>query len=360
MRRPAPIIPGLVLAAAVACGDGAGPDGRPISLDEGRGTLVSDPAEEAQGQAVWSPDGESLYYLASSGDAVHVSRAAAGGGGSTVLDLGGADLGEVIGHRFLSFVAVAPTGDAYVVASRDETAARGVLRVSDGADPTWLSGVDDPVAVALAPGGEYLLYGTNLSTNRSQVDLWSYDMASGTSTSFATGEPVAFSPDGAELLYVADDGTFQIATLASGATRPEDLGLGGSSQGAIRWTADGLQVLFSRYNFDRVGDDYYLRDVSAGTTALFYQESFDDDGNEVQAWSGEGGRMALWFQTCLEGDVQTCESFHSALYVVGVPSGAETWVAGVRDAQVRFASFSPDGGRVAYIISGQLYVSAVP
>lgn len=364
MRRCLPMVVTAVWAlAAVACGDGSGPEGVPINLDEGWGTLVSDPDERVMSRPAWSPDGQWAYYMAAStgGGYPVLCRAAAGGAGRTVLDLGGAVPAQLSAPGILGFLAPAAGGDVYVTANPDGTGPRGVLRWREDAPPEWLPGIDAPVAIGLAPGGMRLVYGTD-SPPLYQLSLWSYEIASGVSTHLvAGGTPLAFSPDGTELLYVAEDGTHVAAALATGATRPVDLGLESDFPDAVRWDTDGLEVLFRRFDYDRVGYDYYLRDVGAGTSTRFYQERFDDVVlSDVEAWSPDGSRMALWFEACLEGaGLFSCDTFHSALYVIGVPEGSETWIAGARNAQARMAGFSPDGRRVSYVIRGGLYVSAV-
>lgn len=360
VRRQTVVIALAVIAAA--CNESTGPVGDPLDMRQVVGTSLSNPDRVVQSHAVWSPDGQWVYYISSNqaGD-IALSRAATDGSGSTLVDLGGAtlDSASVVGP--LSFVAPSETGDLYVTALNGSTGQRGVLVLSDGNPPAWLPGIDDPVAIALAPGEDYLVYGTTVSGSVTEADLWSYSLSSGTSTHLTTGRPLAISSAGTGMLVTVEDTTYYGASLTNGSLQRVDLGIGQDAPTAVRWGPTGIHVLFRIFNNSRVGYDYFVKHVNAGTTSLFYQESFADDGSEVLAWSPDGSQIAVWFQVCLVGTgVGSCDSFHSALYVINVSTTLAGWVAGARDAQIGLASYSPDSKRIAYRVLGTLYVSTVP
>lgn len=360
VRRQTVVITFALISAA--CSESTAPLGNPLDMREVVGSLLSNPDRNVQSHAVWSLDGQWVYYVSSNqAGEIALSRAATDGSGSAMVDLGGATLQDVSVRGPLSFVAPSESGDLYVTAFNDSTGLRGVLRLSAGADPAWLPGIDDPVAIALAPGETYLVYGTSVSESVTEADLWSYDLSSETSTHLRTGTPLAIASNGQSVILAVEDTTYYAASLVNGSSQRVDLGIGQDAPLLLRWSPTGVHVLLRLFNHSRVGYDYFIRHVASATTSLFYEEYFDDDGSEVLGWSPDGSKIALWFQVCLEGaGPGTCDTYHSALYTVDVASTSASWVAGVRDAQIGLLSFSPDSKRIAYRVLGKLYVSTVP
>lgn len=351
----------LALATA-ACGDAVGPaPTHPITQTEKRGTRLSRTDESWIIGTAWSPDQRWVYYAAyaDTGGYAHLSRVASSGGEASEVDLDG--------HHVLAFpssglgnVVSAENGVVYAVVSTDDSVSfTGVMRVLPDTSPERIPALNGARGIRLAPGEKHLVYGTLQTNGDLTLRLQSYDLAADTSISLGIGTALAFSPDGTQLLYMTDDEAYVIADLATGATQEVDLGLGSDYPERLVWPSDGIQVFFRHGGASH--PSYFVHDVTAGTTTQFYDGGLDATLIWPETWSVDGSRFAITAWKCLEvTGLLSCGSSVDALYVLGVPSGSETSIATVHDADIRAVEFSPDGSRVLYSINGDLYVSLVP
>lgn len=368
MRKLIAILLALLLWG---CGDAAAPVTpvhAPIdtlSREVHPGTLVSTPGDSTPWAFVWSADGASVYYSVGTYDVGHgpwhVRRASLDGAPPTDLDLGAA-VPWVSSAAFppLAFLASAPGGDVYLTALRSVTdSTRGVLRLREGADPSWVPGLDDVDGVAVAGQDRYLVYGTGVPGQPVAENLASVDLATGAVTPLGTGIPLALSADGSELLYAVFPDAFAAyiaVNLATGATRTVSVGPATSTR-FFSWPSRGLYAVFDRYPDNGDSVEFLLRDVTAATTTPFYEKLVDQWTTRLDAFSADASKVAISYKTCVSG---LCEGTHTALYVIEVPEGTARWVAGVDNARIAYPAFAPDGRHIAYLIQGSVYVAAVP
>jgi Tol biopolymer transport system component len=210
--------------------------------------------------------------------------------------------------------------------------------------------------LSVSPDNRHLVYRTAGLYQPSS--LAAYRLSDGTSRTLTPGAALAFSPDGARLLYDGGNG-YGIVELETAANEVLDPGLATDEYAkAARWDQSGIHLLFTR--FDNPGYHFMVRDVSAGVTRQVYRETFDGVMEPWVAWSPGGTWIGFWVWKCLEGGgLFSCDRSQNSLYVVDLASGAEHWIAGGSEGG-EGPIFSPDGGRVAYTVGYQhWYVSQV-
>jgi hypothetical protein len=251
-----------------------------------------------------------------------------------------------------------------------------VLREAEvaGGGVTTLRPLGD-AALAIAPGDPVLAF-------RGPGDsLIVRDLASGLETAFTDAlhlgasdvlvGPIAFSPNGAEVLYeVRDMGTLsrrrQRLSIADGTT--QDVAVPVFTPDLFRWGPSGISVVDQVL----VGEqwEYRVLDLADGRATtigvIVYPPSpYEIFVEENGAWSDDGTRIAYWTYQCLDWeDLFDCGLWRYALFVADAQSGERERVA-YSDGMGPTA-FSPDGRRLVYSRSGSegdggsLYIVGVP
>lgn len=367
MARRTLISVGLLALALSGCETPTGQASdanRPINLTDHGGTPLAPSGEWVPLGVFWSPDGAQVAYESKGFTALATLWAAAVPAGTRR---------QIEPPRAAPSYSIAfsAAGDALYVVHGDsveDTRPPRLYRVA--LDGGTVETVIDSVAALFAPSpdGAHLVY-----IPWGDTTLWTYDLATGgrrrltqagkVPQGYVAPSLVAFSPQGTELLLQRESGCDQlpVVTLATGAARLVDTGLGGEWPCEVRWTADGILVFFSRRR-DQGGHDFYVKNATTGVTTRFYEERFQGVvyGFDV---SPDGRRVAFWAEVCTRArSILTCEegAVHDALYVVDVATAREVWVAGTSVDLPRHTRFSPDGTRIAYTISDHPYVSTVP
>lgn len=204
-------------------------------------------------------------------------------------------------------------------------------------DPAW------------SPDGERLAY---VSDRHGALDIWIREMASGKTWALTNSDATelypAWSPDGSRLVYQNASGDTKVIDIASGESRAIVEGM--FQPGRASWSADGKHVALagvvpytSRF---REGTNQVLVVAVASGEQRFYpvaeHASITTRSDNGPVWSPDGGKMSF----VLDG----------ALYVMDVsaegrPTGEPRRVAeGVADSP----SWSGDASRLLFLKDGQL------
>ena len=183
------------------------------------------------------------------------------------------------------------------------------------------------------------------------------DESTGVAHPVAGGEPVAFSPDGLQLLE--GDDTLGIIPLMGGTIAPVPGPGAGHNPQALRWGSSGIELLTIDTNTADPGhhDASVYNLTAGGVTSLnvfhgvtgcahiFYQDF-------LSAWSPDGAVFALWVGAAGDGP--------GGIYLINVPAGTiRTRVQAPVNCGEQLA-FSPDGHHLAYTWGYQLFVVPLP
>ena len=189
-----------------------------------------------------------------------------------------------------------------------------------------------------------------------------YDASTRTSRRIGEGceTPVAFSPDGLQLLCRPGIGPARIMSVATGSSDVLSLPAGAWS---VFWDVQGIRVISFGTN------NLVLHDLSTGANTTFLTPTalrpFELLTATVPiAWSRDGRRIA--YSTSLNNPFGSAATEH-VVHVFDIQSGTTQRAAvikvGSRDPAIGQMAFSPDGRRLAYVIgsptSGEVYVSNV-
>jgi dipeptidyl-peptidase 4 len=135
-------------------------------------------------------------------------------------------------------------------------------------------------------------------------------------------------------------------------------GIGGVRFGPARWSANGDSYSTLEPS-QGGGTDIVEYDAATGqrrvrvAAALLKPANAEPIDIEDYAWSTDGKRLLVFTNTRKVWRQNT----RGAYWVLDVPSGKLHKVgAGAPEATLMFAKFSPDGGRVAYVRQGDIYV----
>jgi WD40 repeat protein len=232
-------------------------------------------------------------------------------------------------------------------------------------------------ALAVSPDGWYL------ASSAPDHPVIVRDLSNGTVTDYALRfsqervNPIAFSPDAAELLFEVDGGSFNRTrhrlSLNDGTDQPVSLPDDVLEVLLYRWDASGLQVFGEVYH-EHPGQ-YHVLNLTTATSVqvgLVTREEPPYEWYEEAgaAWSADGTRVAYWTFCCFlyEGELfdATCTVPRYALYVANTRTGARDRVAYTAGGGGPTA-FSPDGKRIVYhmhgrtaTVEGEFYVVEVP
>jgi Tol biopolymer transport system component len=293
-------------------------------------------------ELLWIPNRNEIFYTTQTIEPGGQMRFAIKG-----LDTVSGNWRIIDGGNSRSYHSLALSADAqsvyYVVSPA--SGPKSIYRVAAvGGSPEYqVDGVGGTLAVS--PDGVHLAYMAGDS-------VLLFDMVTKSRSSVAQGAPVAFSPDGTQLLVAAPCAPFETCSyfalaLGSGVTQPVSLGLGSSEVlSAIRWDPDGVRILFEAGSYPT--HRFYIRNVTTGTTTEIPCE-FDSSLRYSAALSPDGHRVAYWLRT---GPSTSTLRLAGAQETVAL--GAPAFGVGGRIA------FAPDGRSVAYITDTQLSVSSLP
>lgn len=243
-----------------------------------------------------SPDGGSIVYFVSDGDAdqVHVMRAD-----------GTAD--EQLTAEGTNFrPAWSPDGSLIAFSGTREGQPDIFVMGADGADVRRLT--DDPAsdwAPTWSPDGTSIAFNSNRSGT---FDLYRIDADGGNPTALASGseddfEP-AWSPDGTRIAFTSNrggDGDFHVwLAAADGSGQPSLLATGDGTAYMPSWSPDGAMIAFTS---DRTGDfEVFVVAAAGGEPQNISRNPGADDGWLYPAWSPDGsailypsqGSVAYW------------------------------------------------------------------
>jgi WD40 repeat protein len=236
---------------------------------------------------------------------------------------------------------LSPDGQSvYYLASPDPTSGdEAIYRVAVGGGSPELQ-VDSVRGFLVSPDGGHLAYGAGIGDD----SVFLLDAVTKARTFVIRGGPngpVAFSPDGLRLLVRQCNGSpcsYLAVTLASGATEPVSLG----TPILVRWDPDGLRVL-STDSIVVPDRGLYVRNVTTGTTARIASMcGFDVPGEWSWALSPDGRRVAHWTQSLSITPPSPPSSLHLA-------NAQADDVLEVVNGDGGTVAFAPDGGRIAYV-----------
>ena len=239
--------------------------------------------------------------------------------------------------------------------------------------------------IALSPDGASLAYAVcgwddDDSSGYVQPDsLFLRDLESGHETYLRPfGRPIAFSPDGAELLYWTDDRTtwslsVRRITIADG-TESELFRYDNTTSwpDVYRWDAHGVHLLYTHTALDAQGGRW-IKNLTTGETIRFVMPLSQFGFGRAYEWSVDGSRLAFGKEECLSS-VQgshgsECRLYRNTLWVSN-PYTARSILVAYSDDPWKYgwtegwfpaaATMEPDGKRIAYILREGLFVSELP
>ncbi len=224
---------------------------------------------------------------------------------------------------------------------------------------------DPALDYRLSRGGDLVAFAaTAFSAN---VDsLYLYRIATHERQFLTLGVPVAFSPDGQQLLYRSnhDDpaGATLLFDLNSSTSTSMPLGVPDTSTAyAVRWDETGLRVPFSVDHPSRL----FLRDVTHGSVTLLLQTT-DSLITTRPAWSNDGTKLAFTTNRYYRDSAPGLHR-ESSVWVVNLLNHEATLLARGQNTDVGGSPapedrvvFSPDGHTLAYVVGERIFTKAVP
>jgi hypothetical protein len=295
---------------------------------------------------VWSPSGESLYYVEASADSMprRLDVASFATGASQLLANGSfSPSGEL---------TVSADGSAlFAPLLRTALHTSGIGRISlDGSPPL------EPVALAVGSRGLLSPDGFQLAVEEITTDgmyrrsVILLDVASGARRELGEGEPLAWSPDGRSL-------------LVNSATGPRILGLDGAET-TLR--SPGINVFRIVWPSD---GPYALGQTETSVDAARYADRtsrsrprssgmFDVEGGRrglSVAWASQSEALFYWSTECLGLDDAHCTA---SLHRWSFRTDADDVVAVGR--RLGLVAVSPDAQHLAVSVPDGLFIRAIP
>lgn len=187
-----------------------------------------------------------------------------------------------------------------------------------------------------------------------------FDRATASETAVRPGYPMAFSPDGAEVLFnEGTPNTEQIVDLATGDVRsagfdfdPEAL----ESLLAVKW-GDDLEALASSPELGGDETIWHLRRVgpAGGRASIF---ASDEEISGPFTFSLVGRRVAFWTSRCVNFEGLACVEERFTLRSVALEGGRDE-VVGHADFAAGPIYYDPPGEHLAWETAGDLFVARV-
>ena len=374
--RSSLLIMWLAQATWIGCGgsDGVtGPGGNPADVNpaENLGSPITPSGEVSVFEATltWTPDGSEILYTSPAspdwGKIVKVVDIAAGT--IRVLD-------PQVGRWF--DLSVSSDGRTVYVAGRYGSTLRRIM--ADGAVREDLLQNTDGRFSVLSPNETQMAYvglGAEIPSpsefiNSSADSLYLYDLATGAREYLGLGRPLAFSPDGKQLLFherpcpgtlgvpnpcfysTLDLATRQVERLTFPEYTQEDIiGDVGPTEHWIRWDEQGIRTYV--LGPGGRGRQILIRNFTLGTTTRLHKYvpgvEFPFAGLH-RAWSPDGNKVAFW------SHVHDGQGHYDVLYVADVRTGEKKRVVIKRTRRTGEMAFAPDGRRIAYVLGDRIFV----
>ena len=229
-----------------------------------------------------SPDGRSIVYSVSSGDAGAIHVMNVDGTGDRQLTTEGSTFGP----------AWSPDGAKIAFSSVHEGEPDIWVMNADGTDIRRLT--DDPAsdwAVAWAPDGASISFN---SDRAGTFDLFRMDADGGHLVQLTTGpsddHDPAYSPDGFVIAFSSNrSGEFQVWLTSSTGGEPNVLATGDGSAYMPTWSPDGSKIAFTS---NRTGDyEVFVVAAAGGDPQNISRNPGADDGWVSPAWSPDGATI---------------------------------------------------------------------
>lgn len=238
--------------------------------------LTIDPASDHC--PAWFPDGSEIAFVSDRGGMTSIWKTGQFGGGAMLLVENATDPAISPGGERVAFSAHGPGGDLRI----------GVASLSDPSQRTVLTGDED--------------------------GLWSHRRP-------------AWSPDGGDICYAAQDNLWVIPSSGGDALR---LTRDGRFDSDPQWSSDGTYVYFSSYR--------------GGTLALWRIETGGGTPERITMGTGNENEPSV----CADGSrlAYATRIARCGIFVKDLHSGKEEKLQGLHDDYM--AALSPDGSMVAY------------
>ena len=347
----------------------------PGDTAQSRGTLLASGVSRMIRDLVWVPGTELVAFArtATTGEGCAIETVDATSRVVSQLD-GDCGTPGLFEELYFRGLVAAPGGSAlyYTAGVGDWRSPERRLHVADpvgGGTRTLRNGVG-PLAVS--PDGRHLAFVASGGSPETD-SLIVRDLSSGAERHYADydgrkgmdGGPVAFSPDGGELLYGQWTSLVGVSlrrvSLGSGAGQTVTLPAGVFPQ-LLDWDASGIRALVNH------GSSWHVLNLTTGGSvevgSLQNGEGRPYEGWQIgaESWSADGTRVAYWIGRCFSWRAMfDCGVARYALLVADTRTGTRVRVA-YTSLEPGRSVFSPDNRRIAYrnYDADALYVVDVP
>lgn len=205
-------------------------------------------------------------------------------------------------------------------------------------------------ALALSRDGRKLAFARTLDDTVTVLDL-----VTGDSVVFQGGKPLAFSPDGSELMFQVGQPSVWRRVLATGVEQRVPLELSITDlPGPMAWDSRGIWLFVDRFDGGAA-----VRNITLGTSAVIATFEPLKRVREV-TWLADERRVGFWEERCSPSSpAGSCVVSEARLVVADRVTGERSVVAAAVGTGGPMA-FSPDSRSVVYQFDGALYLSPVP
>ena len=318
-------------------------------IDPGRVYITSANIDEGITSLLWSTDNSKIYYT--------------GPAGLNRVTLGSNTVSNVSAGSAMTSLSQSPDGSTLFYLTVPGSAGIAQLWSVPAAGGAAQVVADSISAYALSPDGQ-----TIAACNQFSQGMFLIDRASGIRTPIGQGEPLLFSPDDQELMYLpAGSKVPLIQTLNGGAERPVLTATDSvNSLYAIRWGVAGIFAVM-RDTLIWTGEGTYSRNLYLGVVngmqtvfKTLYSE-YTSNRDEHYYLSDTGQNIAYWDSDCLKAETianGSCVTSQYSITLFGSDPGTKTSYVLHKTGYLTRGngSISHDGTKFAYVAEGTLYL----
>ena len=312
-------------------------------IDPGRVYITSANIDESITSLVWSNDNSKIYYT--------------GPAGLNAVTLASIKVTNIVAGAPMTSLSQSPDGSTlfYLTAPGGAGIASLWSVPAAGGTPQMLA--DSILGYALSPDGQ-----TIAAQNSFTGELFLLNKTSAVRTGVSQGEPLLFSPDQQELVYVPVGSTMPvIRTLNGGAERPVLASFDSVNYFiSLRWGTGYLYGIL-RDTLEYTGEGIFARlqyvQISNGLATIL--KSFF--GPNSFYLSDDGETVGFWETDCLKEDTTPNTACVTSQWSISMfysgPATKKSYVLHKTGSLTRGdGAISHDGTKFAYVAEGTLYL----